>query len=82
MRALWGDPDEEPPTFEWYDATIVKYRSGPRVKYRFLMHFDDGADDLVQLPDETVHLLEERVERCTCERCMSYADAGRPLPLL
>ena len=47
----------------------------------FVMHFDDGADDLVQLPDETVCLLEERVERCTCERCISYSDDGCALPL-
>ena len=78
---MWGDPDEDPPRFEWYNCTVVKFRAGPRVKYRFVLHFDDGADDLVQLPDDTVVLLADTVDRCTCERCTCSDDAGRALPL-
>ena len=47
---------------------MVQYRSAPRIKYRFVLHFDDGTAEMVSLPDETVKLLEQRVERCTCER--------------
>ena len=32
---------------------------------------------LVQLPDQTVKLLDSTVERCTCERCVNYDDAAR-----
>ena len=82
VLALWGDSDEEPPRFEWFGATIVKFRAGPRIQYRFVMHFDDGATELVQLPDETVQILDETVSLCTCERCVTCEDAGRTLPLI
>ena len=39
VLALWGDPDDTPPSFSWYPATIVKYRTGSRVKYKYLLHF-------------------------------------------
>ena len=41
----------------------------------------DGATELVQLPDETVQILDETVSLCTCERCVTCEDAGRTLPL-
>ena len=84
VLALWGDPDDTPPSFSWYPATIVKYRTGSRVKYKYLLHFDDGADDLVQLDDEdlkSIKVLDERVERCTCDKCTAIDEAGRALPL-
>ena len=58
------DPDDTPPSFSWYPATIVKYRTGSRVKYKYVLH---GAD--VQLDDEdlkSIKVLDDRVERCTC----------------
>jgi len=81
VLALWGDKDEDPPRFEWFSATIVIFRAGPRIMYNFEMHFDDGARELVQLPDETVQILDETVEHCTCERCITCDDGGRALPL-
>ena len=81
VLALWGDSDEEPPRFEWFGATIVNFRAGPRITYRIVMHFDDGTTELVQLPDETVQILDETVSLCTCERCVTCEDAGRTLPL-
>ena len=51
------------------------------MKYRFIMHFDDGAREKVALPDEGVLLSHERVERCSCERCICVEAAGRLLPL-
>ena len=59
----------------------MQYRAGTRVKYRFLLHFDDGTPELVQLPDDSVQLLEESVARCTCERCAAAYEEGRDLPL-
>ena len=85
MRGWWGGAREQcggtltrvhPGSSGTTQQTIVQYRMGARVKYRFVLHIDDGADDLVQLPDEPVKLLDSTVERCTCERCVSYDDAG------
>ena len=44
----------------------------------------DGADDLVQLDDEdlkSIKVLDERIERCTCDKCTAIDEAGRALPL-
>ena len=60
---------------------MVTFRPGARVKYRCIMHFDDGTREKVALPDEGVLLSHERVERCSCERCSCVEAAGRLLPL-
>ena len=84
MRGWWGGAREQcggtltrvhPGSSGTTQQTIVQYRMGARVKYRFVLHIDDGADNLVQLPDEPVKLLlDSTVERCICERCVSYDE--------
>lgn len=82
-KALWCDPDDEDAEPEWYSITIVTFRPGRRVKYNFVMHFDDGTSERIALPDEegTVVLGDERVDRCTCERCSCCDEEGVALPL-
>ena len=63
---------------QWHPSTIVMFRSAAAT-YNYLIHFDDGWRSLVGLPDESVHLLSESVQRCTCERCTLHqgrAEAG------
>ena len=85
-KALWCDPCDEDAEPEWYGATLVTYRPGRRVKYNFIMHFDDGTPEKIRevaLPDAegTVLLGDEVVDRCTCERCTCAEPEGRALPL-
>ena len=82
-QALWCDPDDDAAEPAWYDITIVTHRPGNRVKYNFVMHFDDGTVEKVQLPDVegTVVLGDEVVDRCTCERCACCGGEGVALPV-
>ena len=52
---------------------------------RLLMHFDDGMDEIITLPDNTVRLTGETVvARCKCARCAvrpEAEDGGCTLPL-
>ena len=52
---------------------------------RLLMHFDDGMDEIITLPDNTVRLTGEAVvARCKCARCAvrpEAEDGGCTLPL-
>ena len=52
---------------------------------RLLMHFDDGMDEIITLPDDTVRLTGEAVvARCKCARCAvrpEAEDGGCTLPL-
>ena len=49
------------------------------------MHFDDGMDEIITLPDDTVRLTGEAVvARCKCARCAvrpEAEDGGCTLPL-
>ena len=49
------------------------------------MHFDDGMDEIITLPDNTVRLTGEAVvARCKCARCAvrpEADDGGCTLPL-
>ena len=49
------------------------------------MHFDDGMDETITLPDDTVRLTGEAVvARCKCARCAvrpEAEDGGCTLPL-
>jgi hypothetical protein len=82
-KALWCDPDDDEAEPEWYSMTLVTHRPGGRVKYNFVMHFDDGTREKIALPDAdgTVVLGDEVVERCACERCACAEPLGRALPL-
>ena len=75
-RVLATFTDEDAP--QWYPATLVMYRP-KATSYNFLMHFDDGWQSLVGLPDPSVRLLREKVQYCTCERCMLVSDMGELL---
>ena len=63
---------------QWYPGTLVMHRP-MATTFNFLMHFDDGWQSLVGLPDPSVRLLHEILRRCTCERCMVVSDAGELL---
>ena len=34
------------------------------------MHFDDRLTEPITLPDETIHILDEVVDRCCCDRAV------------
>ena len=72
MQALWCDPDEEDAVPAWYWCTIVTFRPGRRVKYNYIMHFDDGTAEKIALPDEegTIEIRDDAVEMCTCDRSL------------
>ena len=61
-----------------YPATIVMHRPQAST-YNYLIHFDDGWQSLVGLPDASVQLLPERVTHCTCARCLLASPAGELL---
>ena len=83
VEALWADPDDESTTPQWYLGTIVTFRPPPVRKWKFVMHFDDGQEELISLPDDSVRFLPEVVDRCRCVRCSCCAEEdGRALPLL
>ena len=92
VQALWcDDPDEEDAVPAWYWCTIVTFRPGRRVKYNYIMHFDDGTAEKIALPDEegTIEIRDDAVEMCTCDRslplrwlrggeaCLPILDTGR-----
>ena len=79
VMAIWRDPDEDDAEPDWYPATLVHLR--PRA-LDFMMHFDDGMQEPgITLPDDTIRLLDERVDHCTCIRCCADGSVGRALPL-
>ena len=56
-------------------------------KGRFLLHFDDGQRERVQLPDDTVRIMTACVSVCRCKRspggavgCCEGADGSEKLP--
>ena len=80
VEALWADPDDESSEPQWFLGTIVTFR--PRAKkWKFVLHFDDGQDELISLPDDSVRFLPELVHCCRCERCRCTEEDGRALPL-
>ena len=83
VQALWCDPDDEDATPEWYWCTIVTFRPGRRVKYNYIMHFDDGTAEKIALPDEegTIEIRDDVVEMCTCDRCCCAGSEGVKLPI-
>ena len=84
VQALWCDPDEEDAVPAWYWCTIVTFRPGRRVKYNYIMHFDDGTAEKIALPDEegTIEIRDDAVEMCTCDRCRCAGSEGVKLPIL
>lgn len=63
---------------QWYPATIVQHR--PRAtKYHFVVHYDEGEEILVGLPDDSVRLMEARVSHCKCARCCLSGPEGLKL---
>mmetsp|Transcript_26802 Transcript_26802/g.87960 ORF Transcript_26802/g.87960 Transcript_26802/m.87960 type:complete len:107 (-) Transcript_26802:170-490(-) len=69
----------------WFPATIVAHWPTTSEHDRLLMHFDDGMDEIITLPDDTVRLTGEAVvARCKCARCAvrpEAEDGGCTLPL-
>ena len=87
---MWSPPSGEEGDEGYYTCTIVAYN--PRCvahKGRFLLHFDDGVRERVDLPDETVRIMtaESRVTVCRCRDspggqpgCCKGAGGSQPLP--
>ena len=86
--ALWSPPEGEDDSEGYYAATVVAYN--PRAhanKGRFLLHFDDGQRERVDLPEETIRLMTVSVAACRCkdspgesQGCMHGPGGGQPLP--
>jgi len=64
VRTLWGEDGDD----VHYPATIVAF-NGKKRKYKLMLHFDDGMDEPVGLPCDTIEVLEERVDACPCAAC-------------
>ena len=81
-EAVWEDEDG---STDWFPATIVAHWPTNSEHDRLLMHFDDGMDEIITLPDDTVRLTGEAVvARCKCARCAvrpEAEDGGCTLPL-
>ena len=55
-------------------------RAQPR-KGRWLLHFDDGQRERVDLPDETVRIVTATVGECrSCKGCALGGGRGLPIP--
>lgn len=82
VEAVWEDKDG---STDWFPATIVAHWPTNSEHDRLLMHFDDGMDEIITLPDDTVRLTGEAVvARCKCARCAvrpEAEDGGCTLPL-
>ena len=82
VEAVWEDEDG---STDWFPATIVAHWPTNSEHDRLLMHFDDGMDEIITLPDDTVRLTGEAVvARCKCARCAvrpEAEDGGCTLPL-
>ena len=82
VEAVWEDKDG---STDWFPATIVAHWPTTSEHDRLLMHFDDGMDEIITLPDDTVRLTGEAVvARCKCARCAvrpEAEDGGCTLPL-
>ena len=82
VEAVWEDEDG---STDWFPATIVAHWPTTSEHDRLLMHFDDGMDEIITLPDDTVRLTGEAVvARCKCARCAvrpEAEDGGCTLPL-
>ena len=82
VEAVWEDKDG---STDWFPATIVAHWPTNSEHDRLLMHFDDGMDEIITLPDDTVRLTGEAVvARCKCARCAvrpGAEDGGCTLPL-
>jgi hypothetical protein len=63
-------PEEGDDSFEegYYAATIVAFNSrAASHKGRYLLHFDDGQRERVDLPDDTVRIMTACVSICKCQ---------------
>ena len=86
--ALWSPPDGEAGDEGYYAATVVAFNGRCAAhKGRFLLHFDDGQRERVQLPDDTVRIMTACVSVCRCKRspggavgCCEGADGSEKLP--
>ena len=66
--ALWSPPDGENGEEGYYAATIVAYNHrAAEHKGRFLLHFDDGQRERVQVPDETIRIMTNSAAACYCK---------------
>ena len=73
VEAVWEDKDG---STDWFPATIVAHWPTTSEHDRLLMHFDDGMDEIITLPDDTVRLTGEAVvARCKCARCAVRPEA-------
>ena len=73
VEAVWEDKDG---STDWFPATIVAHWPTNSEHDRLLMHFDDGMDEIITLPDDTVRLTGEAVvARCKCARCAVRPEA-------
>ena len=72
----------------YFAATIVAFNERASThKGRFLLHFDDGQRERVDLPDETVRIMTLRVKVCACQDspggspgCCKGVDGEEVLP--
>ena len=60
---------------QWYPALIVEHRPRARI-YPYVIHFDDGVEIVVGLPDPSVELLTSTATRCMCPRCLLSHPEG------
>mgnify|MGYP002631234970 CR=1 FL=1 len=63
-------PEDGDDSFEegYYAATIVAFNSrASSHKGRYLLHFDDGQRERVDLPDDTVRIMTACVSICRCQ---------------
>ena len=64
---FWSPPKGERGKEGYYAATVVAYNSLCSLLLgRWLLHFDDGQRERVDLPDETVRLTTTYVAVCKC----------------
>ena len=72
----------------YYPATIVAFN--PRASAdigRYLLHFDDGQRERIDVPDDTVRIMTMRTSVCRCKKspggaagCGDGAEGSESLP--
>ena len=72
----------------YYAATVVAFNvRASEALGRWLLHFDDGQRERVDLPDQTVRIMTLRTSVCRCKRspggaagCCKGTDGHETLP--
>ena len=86
--AFWSPPEGEKGEEGYYAATVVAYNSlCSALLGRWLLHFDDGQRERVDLPDETVRIMTTYVAVCKCQNspggqlgCCQAAGGSQKIP--